>query len=122
AGPARSRIRPGGSAQQLVADLAAVDDLDRPVAGGHQFLVGDDAELVVDGRGQVLGADRVALRLAGGGVAGAVDVSLLDPAAGQDDAEDLGPVVAAGVLVDLGRPAELAGDHHQGLLQLASTG
>src|SRR4051794_12413635 len=93
-GPATARIRPGGSAEQLGADLAAVDDLDGAVAGGHQLLVGDDAELVIDGGGQVLGADRVALGLAGGGVAGAVDVALLDPAAGQDHAEDLGPVVA----------------------------
>ena len=56
------------SGQQFLDHLAAVDDLDGPVAGGHQLLVGDDAHLVVDGGGEVLGADRVALGLAGGGV------------------------------------------------------
>src|SRR3954452_25261313 len=75
------------SAEQFGADLAAIDDLDGAIAGGHQFLVGDDAELVVDGRGQVLRADRVVLGLAGRRVRGAVDVPLLDAAAGQDDAE-----------------------------------
>ena len=61
------RIRRGcaSSGQQLLDHLAAVDDLDGPVAGGHQLLVGDDAEQVIDGRGEVFGADRVALGLAG---------------------------------------------------------
>jgi hypothetical protein len=31
---------------KVVVGLAAVDDFDRAIAGGHQFLVGDDAELV----------------------------------------------------------------------------
>src|SRR4051812_25533863 len=34
--------------QQSLDDLATVDDLDRPVAGGHQFLVGVDTELVIN--------------------------------------------------------------------------
>ena len=63
------------SSQQFLDDLAAVDDLDGPVARGHQFLVGDDAEQVVDGGGEVFGADRVAFGLAGRGVRGAVDRS-----------------------------------------------
>ncbi len=39
--------------QEVVDDLAAVDDLDRAVAGSHELLVGDDPEAVVDGREQV---------------------------------------------------------------------
>ena len=66
----------GSSSQQVLDDLAAVDDLDGPVAGRHQLLVGDDAEQVVDRRGQVFGADRVALGLAGRGVRRAVDRAL----------------------------------------------
>ena len=31
--------------QQFLADLAAVDDFDGPIARRHQLLVGDDAEL-----------------------------------------------------------------------------
>ena len=50
------------SSQQILDDLAAVDDLDGSVAGGHQFLVGDDAQQMVDGGRQVFGADRVASR------------------------------------------------------------
>src|SRR5262249_50188389 len=107
------------SGQQLLDDLAAVDDLDGPVAGGHELLVGDDSQEVVDRGGQVFGTDRGALGLGGRGVGGAVDGAALDAAAGQDDAEDLGPVVATGVLVDLGRAAELAGDHDHGPLEQA---
>ena len=68
-------VRRRSSGQQFLEDLAAVDDLDRPVARRHQFLVGDDAELVVDGRGEVFGADRVAFGLGGRGVGGAVDIA-----------------------------------------------
>ena len=46
-------------ASKLLANLAAVDDFDRPVARRHQLLVGDDAQLVIDRRGQVGRTDRV---------------------------------------------------------------
>ena len=41
-----------------------IDDLDRAGAGGHQFLVGDDAELVVDGGQHVLDPHRLLIRYA----------------------------------------------------------
>ena len=44
----------------------------------------------------------------GMGVGGANDLPHLQPAAGQHHAEDVRPVVAAGVVVDLRRAAELA--------------
>ena len=57
----RIALRHALYASSSLTNLAAVDDLDRPVAGGHQFLVGDDAQQVVDRGGQVL--DRSAGRL-----------------------------------------------------------
>ena len=68
---------------------------------------------VVDRHGQVLDRQRVVLGLGGRGVGRAVDEALLDAAAGQHHAEHLGPVVAAGVGVDLRRPAELRRNHDQ---------
>ena len=55
----------GSSSEQILDDLAAVDDLDRAVARGHQFLVGHNAQQVVNGRGQVFRTNRIALGLAG---------------------------------------------------------
>ena len=46
------------------------------------------------------------------------DLAAADPGAGEDGREDGRPVVAAG-LHDLGRPAELAGDDDQRLVEQA---
>src|SRR5262245_16939947 len=40
--------------QQAFDHFAAVADFDGAVAGGHQFLVGHDPELVINGRRQIL--------------------------------------------------------------------
>src|SRR5262245_29236800 len=77
---------------QLFADLALADDVDGPITRSHQFLLAVDAELMVDGHGQVFDGERIILRLGRGGVGSAVDMALLDAAAGQDNAEDLGPM------------------------------
>src|SRR5438552_11708840 len=63
------------SSHQLLHHLAAIDDLDGPVAGGHEFLVGDNAKKVVDGGGEILRTDRVTLGLTGRRVRGAVDIA-----------------------------------------------
>src|SRR5690606_29823719 len=82
-------------------DLAAIDDLDRPVARSHQLLVGLDAQTVINGGGPVFDAQRIVFGLAGGRVRRAVYDPALQTAASHRNAEHLRPVVAAGVVVDL---------------------
>src|SRR3954462_3744009 len=110
----------GGSAQQLGNHVAIFHNLDRTTAGGEQLLVGDDAELFVHGGGHVFDGEGILVRLGGGGVGGAVDLALLETPAGQEDREDLGPVVAALVLVDFGGAAEFAADHDDGAVEEAA--
>ena len=55
---ARRDACPTSYASRPLMTLPPSTNLDRAAAGGHQLLVGDDAELVIDGRGQVFGADR----------------------------------------------------------------
>ena len=59
------------------------------------------------------------LGILGPGVGGADGLAHLQAAAGQHHRQGARPVVAAGVLVDPRRPAELAPDQHQGVLQHA---
>src|SRR5690606_6290169 len=87
--------------QQLLANLAAIDDFNRPRTWSNQFLVGPNADLVVDRRGKVLGADGGVVRLARGRTARSHDRSPLHPSPSHDDAKDFGPMVATGILIDL---------------------
>src|SRR5262249_2991623 len=59
-------------------------------------------------------------RLSREGVAGPVYMAAVDPAAGQHNAENARPVVAAAARVDLRRPPELAVHDHQGGLEQAA--
>ena len=79
-----------------------------------------DAQRVVDGGGQVFGADRRGGGEGGVAVGRAVHLPAADPAAGQHDRVARRPVVAAGIPVDLRRPAELAQAHDQGFVQQAA--
>ena len=63
-------------------EVAAVANLDGAFAGGHQFLVGDDAQLVIDGGGEVFRADRVGLRRRSRGIRRAIDRAPFDAAPG----------------------------------------
>ena len=74
--------------------------------------VGVDAQVVVDGGQDVLVMDRPAGGRAAQLVGRADHLADLHPAAEEQGRVDAGPVVAAGVLVDLGRAAELAPDDH----------
>src|SRR5262245_55380963 len=77
-----------------------------------------DAELAVDGGGQVFGADRAAADFHSPGVRGADHLAAADAAAGDHHREDPGVVIAAAVPVDHRGPAELAHrDHHRVLEQ-----
>ena len=79
---------------------------------GLRLLAGD-ADGVVDGGGQVGGRHRAVVRVLAAGVAGADDAAAAHAAAGDQGAVAMLPVVAAGLVVDLRRPAELAHRHHQ---------
>ena len=60
------------------------------------------------------------LRFGGRRIGTAVHISTFNSAAGQHNAEHLGPVVAASVFVHFRRAAELAGEHHQRGIQEAA--
>ena len=75
--------------------------------------VGVDAQVVVDGGQDVVVVDRSAGGRAAELVGRADDLADLHAAAGEQGRVDPRPVVAAGVLVDLGRAAELAPDDHR---------
>ena len=69
---------------------------------------------MIDGHSKVFDGEGVLVGLGAGGVGGAVNGAALEAAAGEEDGEDAGPMVAAGVFVDLGGAAELRGDHDEG--------
>jgi len=102
-----------GSGDDVADEIATVDDFDGAVAWGHEFLVGDDAELVVDGGHDVFDGDRVEVGFGGGGVGAAEDVAFGDAAACEHGGEDASEVVAAGGAVDFGGAAEFGGDEDE---------
>lgn len=61
--PTRPGSLPFFSRNQIFDHMSAIDDFDRAVAGGHQFLVSRDAHLVIDRGGEVFDAQRVIFRL-----------------------------------------------------------
>lgn len=67
----------------VLDDLAAIDDFDGTGTGGHKFLVGVDAELVVNGAGEVLDGERVVFGFRAEGVGGAIDHAFLQAAASE---------------------------------------
>ena len=79
-----------------------------------------DAEQVEDRRRQVLGLDLVGAGVGAQGVAGAIHLGRPDACAGQGEAEDVAPVVAAALAVDLRRAAELADGDDQRLVEQAA--
>ena len=101
-------------------DLAFAHDFDGAGTWGHQFLVGIDAELVVDGEGEIAHLERIILRLRSEGVGGTVDHALLKSAASEDDAEDFRPVIAAAGGVDLRRAAEFRRNHDERAFEQAA--
>src|SRR5881227_1765687 len=79
-----------------------------------------DAEGRVDRGEQVPLRHRVVLHVLAVDVGCAVDLSALDAAAGQHDGPAVDVVVAAGPVVDLRRPADLAHPDDQRVLQQAA--
>src|SRR5437016_13586326 len=100
---------------QQLADHApvAADDRHGTALGGVELFGDVDAEAVVDGGREVFGAVRVAGGPFGAGIGGADGSTAADAAAADQHRERGAPVVAAGVVVDARRAAELAGDYDQ---------
>src|SRR5262249_9771302 len=95
--------------------VSPVYDSDGTAFGSVVHAVDVDAQRSVDRGGEILHGDGMAGDLGGVFVGGPDDLAALDPTAGQHGAESLGPVVAAGVLVDLRRPPEFSHLHHHGV-------
>ena len=83
-------------------------------------LVDVDAQVVVERGEDFLEVDRAVLGLGAQAIGRADDLAGAHAAAGQQGAGDVGPVVAAGVLVDLGRAAEFAPDDDRDVLVQAA--
>ena len=100
--------------KQFVHHFAAVDDLDRPAAAAHVFVVGVDAQACGrscgTGRASVTGRSVTSVPASS---VGADHLPAADAAAGQGHVERLREVVAAAAGVDLRRAAELAHPDHQ---------
>ena len=89
-------------------------------SGAIRYCVGIDSQAVIDRGQQVLRRDGPVGGSGGVGVAGADDLAAADAAAGQGDAPDARPVVAAARRVEPRRAAELAGGDHQRRFQPAA--
>ena len=76
----------------------------------HSARVGGAAASSEQDRGAVLDAERVVGGLGAGGVGGTVHVAASHAGAGEGDAENLGPVVAAAGGVEFGGGAKLGVD------------
>ena len=90
----------GRSGEDRADRFAPVGDADRPAGEVGEHQVGVDAEQVVDRGDEVARGDGVVERVGGELVGRAEDEALLDAAAEEEGEAALGPVVAAGVLVD----------------------
>src|SRR5204863_4975592 len=95
------------SGKELADRLALVGDLERPAAGRGDHGVERQPQRASDRRVEVLDCDRILGHLAALGVRAAVAAAAADAAAREQAAEGLRIVVAALVLVDVGRAAEL---------------
>src|SRR5262245_13875131 len=99
---------------ELVNDASARIDPHR----GELFA--GDADGVVDGGGEVGGGDGAVVGSFGAAVGFADDASAADAAARHQGAVAVLPVIAAGLVIDARRPAELAHRHDQRPLQQAA--
>ena len=81
--------------EQFLDERTTLIHRDGATVGGVEFVGGGNAEEVVDGEGQVFGQDGAVGGAFAVGVAAAQGLAALQAAAGQEDAEDARPVVAA---------------------------
>src|SRR5215467_13804765 len=109
------------SSYQYFADrLAAVGDRDRTsgiIADRHRRI---DAEALVDGGTDVAGANWLVFDVRGVSVGGAIERAALDAAAGHENGETVGPVIAPAIRIDLRRAPHLAQHDHQRLVEQAA--
>ena len=79
--------------------------------------IGIDPELVVDCREDFLQVDRAILGSFAEAVGRSDHLSMAESPASQEEEAGLGPVIAASIAVDSGRPSELARQHDDGIVQ-----
>src|SRR6185437_10999483 len=91
--------------EQFFNRLAFGQDGDRPAGVVEILLLGIDAEMLIHRGKHILRRLGIALGESALGVGLADHATALDRAAGQYSAEDIGIVIAAGVVVDARRPA-----------------
>ena len=104
-----NQVQPNNSRIASPSSTSAI----RLAVGSSQILRAVDPQAVIDRGQQVLGRDGAVGGRAGVRVAGADDLSAPNAAAGQDDAPDSRPVVAAARRVEPGRAAKFARGNHQ---------
>src|SRR5438093_5462142 len=102
-----------GSPSQQFCDRQALIEYRHRSATVNENTVGRDAELAIDRGQDVVVMDRSVLRDFRARVAGAQDVAGLQAAAREHDGEDIAPVIASGLNVDLWRAAKLGNDGDQ---------
>ena len=81
------------------------------------LLVRIDAERMVNNRAEISRLDGTLDRVFGLIVGGADHLSVTEAAAGKNDTLGLGPVIAPGLVVDLGSPPEFSSRYHQGVVK-----
>ena len=89
--------------EQFLANFSTVDNFDWTIARSHQFLVGDDAESVVDGGCPIFNRERIVFRFTGRCINCALSNAALDTAAGHNNAKYFWPMISTGCCVDLWR-------------------
>ncbi len=102
--------------QQAVKRFAPRDEMG-PVALVVEDSLGVDAEYMEDGRGEVMGSQRVARGVSADAIACAEHLAAGNARAGQRKAKHMAPVIAPPHAVDARRPAEFADRDDQRLLQ-----
>ena len=100
------------SPKQRIQRLA-VGQANRAVGLVVDFAGGVNPEPPENRRRQVCRRDEVAIGIGADFVAGAVHLPTADASPGQNDRVAIGPVIPAGIRVDLGGPSEFPHRHHQ---------
>src|SRR5262245_29387677 len=112
----------GDSNQNRQNRFAARDDIDGPPKTVGQTELRINPKAVIDRGRHVLWRDRVRDRVGAVLITGPMERAALNAAAGEHHRINEGPVLAAGLLVDLRRTAELTEPDHQRLVQQAALG
>ena len=108
--------------EQFLDRSTVLDQFEWALERCHHFLIRVDAEGMAERGVEVRDLHGVVLRFVAVFVGRADNRATLDAAASHEAGEDVRPVIAAGVFVDLRRAAEFAEHDDQRLLQHAGLG